>query len=696
MFCKIALGNARRSAKDFAVYFLTLVLGVSVFYAFNSIADQQAVARIAEGAGSLYELLGMVISAVSAFVAVVLAFLVVYAGRFLMKRRKSELALYLMLGMRRGQVAFLLAMESGLVALASLAVGIAVGTGISQVLMAVSASMFGAEVPGFAFFFSLEALGKTLACFAGIFLVTTLLDSGTVMRARLVDLMAASRKGERSRLRSLPVSFALFLVSCAMIGLAYRLLLESGIAEPSFELAVSTVLVCAGTFLFFFSLSGFLLRAARLCKGVYLRGLSAFTLRQLDARVNSTFVSMAVVCMTLFLALTSVCGGMGICGALQSSLEATTRFDASVTTAWFAYGDEPRVERGSEGADESVSLDMERGLAERVAELGLGSLDSVVARSAQVDFLNSTTVTFGTLEGLAGRTLSEVSGGAVMEGYSEVSVPYIPLSQYNEALEMAGEEPISLAEGECALAGDTEVTAEWLSSIARGGGALDVEGTSLTVANRVLDLCLETTSMALQPGAIVVPDAAIPDGLTVYRTILDVDLVDSDSEASARFSELMKAVQEDAGEGAWPVSTSLTREETWQQSMGLTAIVAYLAVYVGFVLVVASAAILAVQQLSSLSENAGRYALLSKLGASDAQVRASVVIQVAACFLFPLVLALAHSACALQTVVDVVAMFGSLDIASATGSTAVGFLALYGLYFALTCWGGVSLARSAR
>ena len=110
MFCKLAWGNVRRSARDFALYFVTIVFGVSVFYAFNSITDQRAVLALEGQSGGLLDLLGTLIGGVSAFVAVILAFLVVYADRFLIRRRKKEFAIYLTLGMQRGQLARVVAL----------------------------------------------------------------------------------------------------------------------------------------------------------------------------------------------------------------------------------------------------------------------------------------------------------------------------------------------------------------------------------------------------------------------------------------------------------------------------------------------------------------------------------------------------------------------------------------------------------
>ena len=273
---------------------------------------------------------------------------------------------------------------------------------------------------------------------------------------------------------------------------------------------------------------------------------------------------------------------------------------------------------------------------------------------------------------------------------------YVSLSQYNAALELAGREPLSLEADECALASDSDITIAWLRDVADANVTLNVEGAPLHVIGDVQEACVETASIPLQSGALIVPDEVLPEGLMPYRSILDVDFADENPDAERQFTELCASIQDSVEPHTWPVSSSLSRDEVWEQNMGLTAIVGYLAVYIGFILVVASAAILAIQQLSGASDNAERYALLSKLGASAKQITASVLVQVAVCFAFPLALALAHTACAFQVVADVVSAFGHLDITAAAGMTAFAFLALYGLYFALTCAGSIGLARGAK
>ena len=179
-----------------------------------------AVARISEDTRQMVELLGVIISGVSLFIAVILAFLVIYANRFLIKRRNKEFALYLTLGMRKSDLFKVSALETCIVGALSLVVGLALGIGISQVLSNVAASMFDTAVEGVAFSISAETLVYTVAVFAVIFFATVALNTGYLFKAKLIDLLHGDRKNEVLTLRSLPLSFVLFVVSCVIIGVS--------------------------------------------------------------------------------------------------------------------------------------------------------------------------------------------------------------------------------------------------------------------------------------------------------------------------------------------------------------------------------------------------------------------------------------------------------------------------------------------
>ena len=686
MLAKLAAANVRKSARDFAVYFFTLVLGIAVFYAFNSIADSQAVARIGEDGRKMMELLAFVINAVSVFIVVILAFLVVYANRFLIRRRNKEFALYLTLGMQKGDLLKVSALETLFVGIASLAVGLAIGLALSQVLCNVAASMFDSEVEGVAFSVSVDAIVLTVVAFAAIFLVTVVFNTGHLFKSKLIDLLNADRRNESFKLRSLPLSFMLFIVACVLIGVSYKLLMDNGLLEPSPEFMAATVLVCVGTVLFFYSVSGFLLRVTQMIKPLYLRGLNMFFLRQLSARANSAFVSMSVIALTLFLAMTSVCGGIGIVNAMNASAANGTKYDASVVSTYAMWnydtGELEPMELGEFGAfAESHGYNMAEGLAASTAAVDAPSWDDMVKGAAQVDFRLSG-VSLGDLNDATGKSIYDfVGSGMLSDDMDEQQLDCVPVSQFNAVRELANLEPIDLGENEFAIWNDAALTSDYAEAIAAAAPSLNINGHDLTALRDVQDVTLETTGVTQRICVLVVPDDCIDESVMPWTSLLDVQCNDGQEEA---FQSFLHAVQESSNPDTYPVSLIQTVSEVEAQSSGFTAVVSYLAIYIGFVLVIACAAILAIQQLTDAADNVRRYELIAKLGAPQRMIDGALFKLIGIYFLFPLLVGIAHTLCAMQVVIDVVQVFGYLDIGSMSVVTMVAFLVVYGAYFLVT------------
>lgn len=705
MLAKIAFGNVRKSVGDFGVYFLTVALGVAVFYAFNSMGAQRGVLELSEQQSSALLLLSVAIGGVSVFIAGVLAFLVVYADRFLIRRRKKEFGLYLLLGMSARDVRRIVFLESGIVGAASLAVGLAVGVGLSQVLLAVTSSLFQADVAGqrgLAFTFSPLACAATVAVFAGVFAIAACANALGVSRARLIDLLQASARVEERRERSLPAQAVLLAVALTLVGAAYALLRDAGIMELTPEFGASCALVCAGTALFFYALSGVLPSAVRRIRPLYLRGLVMFSVRQLGARVNSACASLTAVCLVLFLALACVCGGLGIRGAVESSLERGTAYSATVTTMLGTYVEgygmvplqDADVDAASAAVEEHAG-DARAGLAAAMDALGAGSFDDLVEGSAQVDYLVDVddALTFADVEAASGVSMqdtveSAAGEGALSEGYADIAVPLARLSQVNAALALAGKDTLSLAPGECLVMCDNELLGRFWRQVGDSGADLRVGGRALRIAGFDAT-CLETTAFPAQSGAVVVEDAAVPEDAVAQSILLDVQTSD-DGAAFARAVEMLASSDDPT---LWPTTMVQARADVAAQSATITALVGYLAIYLGLVLTIACAAILAVQQLSDASDNASRYGLLRKLGAPQAMADRALLFQVLVYFLLPLLLAAAHAACALSVVVPVVEAFGHLDITATVAGVAAAFVAIYGAYFLVTYAGARRLAR---
>ena len=332
MFFKLARRNVTRSLKDYSVYFLTLTLGVSLFYVFNSLEGQWAMQMLAKSAHYMVESILIFMNIFSAFVSVVLACLVLYANTFLMKRRKRELGTYFLLGLPAGRVSLLLVLETLLIGLMALATGLVLGVLLAQGLGLLTIAMFSAYPAGeqFALVLSVKAIGKTVLYFGVIFLVVMILTGVSVSRAKLIDLMQGARKNEEMKERPLWTSVLTFLAGVALLVVAYAMLLIRGMLyiDPLFFLMLA--LGTLGTLLFFRSLSGVLLRVVKGHKKLYYRGLNMFVLRQFNSRIHTTYLSMTVICLLLLLAIGVTACCVGLNDTIEQNTSSAAPYDVTI------------------------------------------------------------------------------------------------------------------------------------------------------------------------------------------------------------------------------------------------------------------------------------------------------------------------------------------------------------------------------
>lgn len=682
MYFKIAVGNVHKSIRDYGIYFITLVFGVCVFYAFNSITVQDAVLDFSTSQRQMIQLLSMLINGVSVFIAVVLGFLIVYASRYLIRRRKKEFGTYLLLGMPTGKVSRIIVYETLLVGLFSLAVGLIVGIGLSQLLLYVTAALFTITFDTFNFVLSTEALLMTVAYFAIIFLVALVFNTITVSRYKLIDLINAHKKNEGVKLRNIPLAVVLFLISVAMIGVAYYLLIDNGMAQFDEQFAASTALVCVGTFLLFYSLAGFLLRAVQANKKLYLRGLNMFTMRQLSSKINTTFFLISLVCITLFLAIMATCGGFGMVTSFNNSMASSTKYDASFVSYYGGYSaDDAAFETWIEEAT-ADEMNIERAL-----ERDVDGWDDLVADAAEYKLYDSDV----NLEYVVDNTDYNLSSSLYSSDFGESYLAMVPISEFNELLRLNGLDSIELGSDQYLLWCDFEEVKGLYQAFLDQHDSLSVLGHDLKTADQPLQTVLSRTAMqGMMAGGVIVPDEIIPEDMPYLYGCLNVMYDGERTEVEPLFTE---AVDNAFPEGllGWPVNSISTAEFMYEQSAGLTAIITYLAIYVGFVLLIACAAMLALQQLSEAADNVSRYGLLEKIGVEHAMMNKALFMQVGVYFIFPLVVALCHSGVALSVLNNVLALLGISNLTGPLLITLGLLVVVYGGYFLVTYFGSRSI-----
>lgn len=710
MLCKLAWGNVRRAGKDYLVYLLTLTLAVTVFYAFNTISIQADLVLEEEG---MPELLGTVMSGLTMFLAVVMGFLMVYANNFIMKRRKKEFGLYQVLGMSRGQVSRVMAMETAIVSAGALALGIVLGVGFSQVMTFFTASLFKTQIRDFHFFFSVPAFLITVGCLVAIFLVTLVFNLGVVRRAKIIDLMSAGRKNEAIKTRNPIVSAAIFILGTVLIGIAYFRLLRDGLPVDSApseidaamnQFMLTTGIVVAGTILFFFGLSGFLLKALQGARSLYWHGLNMFTVRQLSAKVNTVSFSMAIISMILFLAITSVTGGMSIASVMNTSVERSTIADYSRVVMYLGEnvvndptytGDVPR-RLATEPVD-IMELSRSNVIDKGTSEERPFDLAGILGSHVQVEIYDSrpigTELPLVSLNDLAAAVDMPMPKGTNSSNASMMGLMVMKESDYNRYLDFRGKEHVDLGDDGYLITSDMgESVNKIYNADMREGVEVELGGRTLRpIADHVDEAASSffNSSMGSNSGTIVVPDELVDaSGLPLYASYFLGDyregLTYDETEGYVRqdrsWDQILNA---DGSESAiWGLEA--TRAQSYESMNSMNGLISYLAIYIGFVLVVACAAILTIQQLSGVADSGKNCRILSELGTSNREIMRSVLVQQAIFFVFPLLMGVAHSFVALQVVIEIVALFGGMSIGGTVGVTCGIFLLCYGGYFAVT------------
>lgn len=710
MLCKLAWGNVRRAGKDYLVYLLTLTLAVTVFYAFNTISVQADLVLEEEG---MPELLGSIMLGLTVFLAVVMGFLMVYANNFIMKRRKKEFGLYQVLGMSRGQVSRVMAMETAIVSGGALALGIVLGVGFSQIMTFFTASLFKTQIRDFHFFFSPQAFFTTVGCLVAIFLVTLVFNLGVVRRAKIIDLMSAGRKNEAIKTRNPIVSAAIFILGTALIGIAYFRLLRDGLPVDSApseidaamnQFMLTTGIVVAGTILFFFGLSGFLLKALQGARSLYWHGLNMFTVRQLSAKVNTVSFSMAIISMILFLAITSVTGGMSIASVMNTSVERSTIADYSRVVMYFGEnvvndptytGDVP-MRLATEPVD-IMELSRSNVIDKGTSEERPFDLAGILGSHVQVETYDSrpigTELPLVSLNDLAAAVDMPMPKGTNSSNASMMGLMVMKESDYNRYLDFRGKEHVDLGDDGYLITSDMgESVNKIYNADMREGVEVELGGRTLRpVADHVDEAASSffNSSMGSNSGTIVVPDELVDaSGLPLYASYFLGDyregLTYDETEGYVRQDRSWdKILNADGSESAiWGMEA--TRAQSYESTNSMNGLISYLAIYIGFVLVVACAAILTIQQLSGVADSGKNCRILSELGTSNREIMRSVLVQQAIFFVFPLLMGVAHSFVALQVVIEIVALFGGMSIGGTVGVTCGIFLLCYGGYFAVT------------
>lgn len=687
MLFKISLKNIRKSLKDYTVYFFTLILGVAIFYVFNAIDSQSVMLDVRANMMDIIKLMNDMLSGVSVFVSCILGFLIIYASRFLIKRRNKEFGIYLTLGMSKRKISVILFFETLLIGIVSLVAGLVIGTILSQFMSVIVANMFDADMTKFKFIFSMKACVKTLIYFVIMYVLVMIFNTFSISRCKLIDLLNAGKKTEKVTMKNPVVCTIVFVIGVGILSYAYWMVTR-GVESINIinKIGIPIALGCVATFLIFWSVSGFMIRIFTSIKSVYYKGVNSFVLRQFCSKINTTVFSTTVICIMLFITISVLSAALSMKDSLSKDLDSMCPVD--VQLAKYSYDAMSEAYATSQNMNEKDREMLEDSKLSIIETLNNSGFDAQKYFKDVVEYNIYNT----------GLTVKDTLGDINTDDYqfmADAIMPVMTIGDYNSVARLYGNSTYELNDDEYIIVADYKNMVMIRNQALKKGIILSVNGKEYKPRyNECKDGFVKIGVQNMNDGILVVPDNAVKPqqvrnmGLSAdYR----VDTKEERYSIETQLDNLMKNISFKKSFISWN-----SRIDLAESSVGLGALVTFIALYLGIIFLISSAAILALRELSDSADNKERYGMLRKLGVDERMIDMALFKQIGIFFAFPLILALIHSVFGIKFINIILATMGMSSMAASIGLTLAFVAVIYGGYFLITYLCSRSIIRPVR
>ena len=697
MLFKLSIKNMKKSLKDYAIYFITLVLGVAVFYMFNSLDNQEAMLQVSSSTKQMIKLMIKMLSMVSVFIAVILGLLIVYANNFLINRRKKEFGIYMTLGMGKRQISKILFIETIFVGIISLAIGLVLGIFASQFMSILVAKLFQADMSKFEFVFSKDACIKTCIYFAVMYLAVLLFNAFTISRYKLINLLTAVKKNEQIKMKNPIVCIIVFIIAAVGLGYAYWMVTKGifsmkDINETTRAIGLSVLIGVIGTILTFWSFSGLILKLVQAKRSTYLKGTNMFVLRQLHNKINTTVISMSVICLMLFMTITALSSSIALKNSMQADVEKMTPVDLNLCKT--AYLPEKTVDSNGKEIPYTKELreDSQKAISYTLTENGFDMKD--LKDVIEVLIYEKDGFTW---EETLGKTSNQIK-----EQYPRMKLDTLEqimkLSDYNKIAKLYGNEQYYLKEDEYIIVCNYEGIANIRNFGLRENTIIDLNGKKYKPKyNECKDGFIQISTSKTNVGIILVPDSCNLGEKEQKLWFLAANYNAKTDEEKEQIGKMFTRDESNLLQKLNSQNSTLegeTKISIIESSVGLSTIIVFIAIYLGIIFLIASCAILALKQLTESSDNKQRYVILRKIGCDEKMINQALFRQIGIFFGLPLVLAIIHSIFGIQFAMSIFETLASKEqLLPSIIVTAIVIGIIYGCYFLATYIGSKNIIK---
>ena len=667
MLCKLSLKNITKSMKDYAIYFFTLILGVAIFCVFNAIDSQTVMFKVSGRTYEIIKLMTSILSAISVFVSFILGFLIIYASRFLIKRRNKEFAIYLTLGMSKRKISLILFFETLLIGLISLIIGLGLGVFLSQLMSVLVANMFEADMTKFQFVFSQSACLKTLIYFGIMYLIVIIFNTIIINKYKLIDLLSSSKKSEKVKLKNPYVCIVIFIISVIVLGLAYYLVTD-GFEKltTADQILIPIIMGIVSTFTLFWSMSGLILKLVMSLKNIYYKGLNSFIVRQISSKINTMVFSMTIICLMLFVTICVLSSSLSLKNSMTKNLKELVPMDIEFT--------KPVNREEGNGFSEIEVNDSKISIEKTLENLNLNPEEEFKDTLSFNIYEDESII----LKSLLINSLDEIYKEYPFLLYNQ-TIDLMKLSDYNALAEKFNLEKYNLKENEYIVIVNYDYMASIINTGLKNNPELLLNNeTYHSKYKKCQDGFYELNSSRSNTGFIVLPDKALEN----HTSIAEFLVANYKNDKEKTEDKIDEVLSNNYNKTTWLTYNS--KIDIANASVGLGALVTFVGLYLGIIFLISSATILALKELSESTDNKERYNMLRKIGASEEMLNSALFKQIGIFFATPLLLAIIHSIFGIKFANFLLESMGTKGLLLSNIMTAIFLVTIYGGYFILT------------
>lgn len=655
MLFNLSRKNFKKSIRDYSVYFFTLILGVAVFYIFNAIETQTAMMEVTKAKVEIIDMMNSALEAVSIFVSFILGYLIVYASRFMLKKRKKEFAVYLTLGMKKTQISGMLWIETAFMGIISLGVGLLVGIGLSQFMSLFVSKIFEADLSKFVFTVSGKAIVKSVFYFLVIYIVVMILNTWEISRARLIRFLTAEKKKEKNILKNPILSVLIFILAWVILGYAYHNVTGNAQAlTTEVDVFTQIILGIIGTFLVFWSVSGFFAAMAGKASKVYYKGLNSFAVGEISNKLNSMVASATIICLLLFMTVCIITSVFTRKAYKDKLVDEMAPMDISMEK----YVAEDHKTIADVFEEKKISMDAFCDITEAY------SLQSEEITNAAVlgDYLLENAEFYG-------------------EEFANAPVEVMKVGDYNKFAKRYNKKTYSLKEDEYLIVANQEGSVKLFNSGLKENQEISFQGKTYRAKEKACqDGFVMMNYDKYNMGILLLPDEADFSQCKEDTNYIAANYKNDSKKFRTMVDKQISNNMKNSWEVTYPVVTA-TRSNIIDDSIGTSAMYIFLGMYLGISFLLSGAAILSLKVLSDAADSKDKYEILRKLGCEERKIRAVVWKQNSMFFGLPVLVASIHSIFGIQVCNQLLSIYGEQSILPGLTATVLLVLFFYGGYF---------------